>query len=57
MGTGSGGGSLSSCWRSFSRSRKLFNTSIGLQTREYFDKSTLHGVRYIAEDSRPFYEK
>ncbi|KAE8738754.1 hypothetical protein FOCC_FOCC015764 [Frankliniella occidentalis] len=36
---------------------ELFHTSVIVQTKEYFEKSTLHGVRYIAENSRPFIEK
>ncbi|KAJ1532259.1 hypothetical protein ONE63_000875 [Megalurothrips usitatus] len=46
-----------SFWKKLAKARKLFRTSVGVQTREYFDKSTLHGVRYIAEESRPFHEK
>lgn len=37
--------------------RKLFKTSLVYQTREFFNNSTLHGVRYIAESGRPFGEK
>lgn len=36
---------------------KLFHTSLIYQTREFFNNSTLHGVRYIAETGRPFGEK
>lgn len=27
------------------------------QTKEFFSNSTLHGVRYIAEEGRPFRER
>uniref|UniRef100_A0A182PWD2 Uncharacterized protein n=1 Tax=Anopheles epiroticus TaxID=199890 RepID=A0A182PWD2_9DIPT len=27
------------------------------ETKEFFDNSTLHGVRYIAEEGRPFFER
>jgi amiloride-sensitive sodium channel len=36
---------------------ELLKTSWTYQTQEYFNNSTLHGVRYIREDGRPFYEK
>lgn len=36
---------------------KLFKTSLVYQTKEFFNNSTLHGVRYIAENGRPFGEK
>jgi acid-sensing ion channel, other len=36
---------------------KLLWTSLVYQVREFFNNSTLHGVRYIAEDGRPFGEK
>jgi amiloride-sensitive sodium channel len=36
---------------------ELLKTSWTYQTREYFENSTLHGVRYINEDGRPFCEK
>lgn len=36
---------------------KLFWTSILYQTKEFFNNSTLHGVRYIAEEGRPFGER
>lgn len=32
-------------------------TSYGVQTREFFKNSTLHGVKYIAENDRPFIER
>ncbi|CAB0002733.1 unnamed protein product [Nesidiocoris tenuis] len=35
----------------------LFKTSWKYQTREFFENSTLHGVRYVAEKGRPIYEK
>ena len=35
----------------------LLKTSLKYQTKEFFDNSTLHGVRYIAEKGRPFGEK
>jgi amiloride-sensitive sodium channel len=36
---------------------ELLKTSWTYQTREYFNNSTLHGVQYIREEGRPFYEK
>lgn len=36
---------------------QLFRTSLIYQTREFFNNSTLHGVRYIAETGRPFGER
>ena len=36
---------------------QLFRTSLLYQTKEFFDNSTLHGIRYIAEKGRPFGEK
>lgn len=35
----------------------LLRTSVRHQTREFFDNSTLHGIRYIAEEDRSFSEK
>ncbi|KOB74471.1 Pickpocket 23 short form [Operophtera brumata] len=35
----------------------LFAASLRHQTTEFFNNSTLHGVRYIAEKERPFCEK
>jgi acid-sensing ion channel, other len=35
----------------------LLKTSVKHQTREFFDNSTLHGIRYIAEEERSFSEK
>lgn len=35
----------------------LFKSSLLFQTKEFFNNSTLHGVRYIAESGRPFGEK
>lgn len=40
-------------WKTY----ELLKTSWTYQTREFFDHSTLHGVRYIAEEGRPFCEK
>lgn len=36
---------------------QLFRTSLVYQTREFFNNSTLHGVRYIAESGRPVGER
>jgi len=36
---------------------ELLKTSWTYQTKEYFKTSTLHGMRYINEDGRPFCEK
>lgn len=36
---------------------ELLATSYRFQTKEFFDNSTLHGVRYIAEEGRPFCER
>lgn len=36
---------------------KLFRTSLLYQTKNFFNNSTLHGVRYIAEEGRPFGER
>ncbi|XP_055611981.1 sodium channel protein Nach-like [Uranotaenia lowii] len=36
---------------------QLLKGSLLYQTKEYFENSTLHGVRYIAEEGRPFFEK
>lgn len=35
----------------------LFWNSLVYQTKEFFNNSTLHGVRYIAEEGRPFGER
>lgn len=35
----------------------LFKSSLLYQIKEFFNNSTLHGVRYIAETGRPFIEK
>lgn len=35
----------------------LLAASLRHQTTEFFNNSTLHGVRYIAEKERPFCEK
>ncbi|XP_073973573.1 amiloride-sensitive sodium channel pickpocket 23 isoform X2 [Rhodnius prolixus] len=36
---------------------KLLKTSLKYQTKEYFNNSTLHGVRFIAEEDRPTFER
>lgn len=36
---------------------RLLRTSFLYQTKEFFNNSTLHGVRYIAETDRPFGER
>lgn len=36
---------------------KVFGTSLRVQTKLFFEHSTLHGVRYIAENGRPILEK
>lgn len=36
---------------------RLLRRSLLYQTREFFNNSTLHGVRYIAESDRPFGER
>lgn len=38
-------------------SMRLLRTSFLYQTKEFFNNSTLHGVRYIAEKDRPFGER
>lgn len=38
-------------------SMHLFRRSFIYQTKEFFNNSTLHGVRYIAEANRPFAER
>lgn len=38
-------------------SARLLRTSFFYQTKEFFNNSTLHGVRYIAESDRPFGER
>lgn len=35
----------------------LLKSSLLYQTKEYFNSSTLHGVVYIVETGRPFFEK
>lgn len=42
---------------SFSEVYGLLKTSVKYQTKEFFNNSTLHGVRYIAEKGRAFGEK
>ncbi|KAH1012570.1 hypothetical protein HUJ05_011708 [Dendroctonus ponderosae] len=48
-------------WRAFlkniSRSYGYLKTSWGVQTREFFANSTLHGVKYFAATDRPFIER
>lgn len=39
------------------RATNHLRTSWHVQARLFFEKSTLHGVRYIAESGRPFIEK
>lgn len=36
---------------------RLLKGSLLYQTKEFFENSTLHGVRYIAEEGRPFFER
>lgn len=36
---------------------EYLQTSWNVQAKLFFEKSTLHGVRYIAESGRPFIEK
>lgn len=38
-------------------SARLLRGSLLYQTKEFFENSTLHGVRYIAEEGRPFFER
>jgi Amiloride-sensitive sodium channel len=40
-----------------SKAYGLLKTSLKYQTKEFFENSTLHGVRYVAEKGRPFTEK
>lgn len=35
----------------------LLKTSLQYQGKEFLDNSTLHGIRYLAEKDRPFFEK
>ncbi|KAK7792769.1 hypothetical protein R5R35_004882 [Gryllus longicercus] len=49
-GHGGGGKKLASRCR-------LLRTSLSYQTKQFFDNSTLHGVRYIREEGRPFCER
>lgn len=35
----------------------LAKNSVKFQTKEFFNNSTLHGIRYIAEEGRAFGEK
>ncbi|XP_054729475.1 sodium channel protein Nach [Anastrepha obliqua] len=43
--------------RKLTETLTLFRRSLILQTKEFFQNSTLHGVRYIAESGRPVGEK
>ncbi|XP_069675741.1 sodium channel protein Nach-like [Periplaneta americana] len=43
--------------KEYHRRRALLRTSWAFQTRQFFDNTTLHGVRYINEPNRPFCEK
>lgn len=43
--------------KSDERGLSLLAASLRHQTTEFFNNSTLHGVRYIAEKERPFCEK
>ena len=36
---------------------RIVKTNLKFQTKEFFSNSTLHGVRYIAEEGRSFGEK
>lgn len=36
---------------------RIVKTNLKYQTKEFFGNSTLHGVRYIAEEGRSFGEK
>lgn len=36
---------------------KLLKTSVRYQFNEFFNHSTLHGVRYIAQSDRPLHER
>lgn len=42
---------------SFSEVYGLLKSSVKYQTKEFFNNSTLHGVRYMAEKGRAFGEK
>ncbi|KAJ8874729.1 hypothetical protein PR048_025595 [Dryococelus australis] len=35
----------------------LLKTSWQYQARQFFQNSTLHGVRYLRQEGRPFYER
>ncbi|XP_017488629.1 PREDICTED: sodium channel protein Nach-like [Rhagoletis zephyria] len=43
--------------RKFAETLIIFRRSLIFQTKEFFQNSTLHGVRYIAESGRPVGEK
>lgn len=36
---------------------RIFRRSLIYQTKEFFENSTLHGVKYIAAENRPSSEK
>ncbi|XP_030761660.1 acid-sensing ion channel 1-like [Sitophilus oryzae] len=44
-------------WKRISTSYKYLKISWTVQVREFFEYSTLHGVKYIAEHGRPFLER
>ncbi|KAL3267896.1 hypothetical protein HHI36_007035 [Cryptolaemus montrouzieri] len=46
--------STTTSWADYYR---IFKTSWRVQAKVFFENSTLHGVRYIAENGRPFFEK
>lgn len=43
--------------KALARNYRLLKTSWNVQWKLFFQNSTLHGVRYIAERGRPFIEK
>ncbi|XP_058811261.1 sodium channel protein Nach-like [Topomyia yanbarensis] len=43
--------------KSQTQTLRLLKSSLIYQTKEFFENSTLHGVRYIAEEGRPILEK
>lgn len=43
--------------RTLKENYELLKTSWTVQTKVFFENSSLHGVRYIAESGRPFFEK
>lgn len=48
---------LGSFFKALARNYRLLKTSWNVQWKLFFQNSTLHGVRYIAETGRPFIEK